>query len=337
MILTTLLYLTAQSDDAASILGRYQAFIVSQPVLTVDVTISGVRKGKGVITVHRSGQSHPKVDWKATIAGNAIRFISDGKTGIDIDVSQQGYDRLPIEEGSFPGGRLVSPYGFPYAIVSGAATFEPIKSIAKASRKGNLYEITATRKSTLGTQTLTADFDGDGRLTRFSIEKGAAGHMSVQSLDFSNYKFGGASAPSTFSVKPPNGYSPLAFDIPTDPVSIGAELPAIRLSGKTSINKIPDGFVAFVDSPGPAGLADSLARLNRDVSVTIVEMKGANLSFGSLPIYFSDSAGFDAACVGATPQFYLVKNAHVVQAWQGFRADAARSFEAEVKATLKGA
>jgi hypothetical protein len=154
-------------------------------------------------------------------------------------------------------------------------------------------------------------------------------------VEFSNYKFGAAATPSPFDTRPPSGYSAYAFDIPTYVLPGTAPLPAVPLSGThpTTLAKLgnqPNVLFAFIDDPIPEGLVGSLVRLNSKTPVVFIALKGSDVKVGRFPLYRTDDAGFDAAGIRATPQFYFVSQGKVVQAWSGYRESAAAKFEAQV-------
>jgi hypothetical protein len=310
--------------------------MAQHPTLSVDCAISGAGgTGTGVVTLRRPVGVGEKVEWKSKLDGVEFRFTTDGSMGIEVLPSESVYDRILTIGRPFPGGRINGLFGFPYPIVAGSTPFFGAANNTKLSRKGALTELVLSVHTVQGDTVIVGDFAADGRLMHYDAGKGPAGHLKHEIVDLSNYRFGADAVPSSFDTKPPIGFSAYAFDIPPEVLPGMQALPNVPLTGAsvTTLAKLgnqPKLLIAFVDDPLPDGLVASLARLSNETPVAAIALKGAEVSVGNVPLYRADDAGFDAAGIRATPQFYFVSSGKVVQAWSGFKESAAAKFEAEV-------
>ena len=337
MIVTTLIFLAATQSEVSAVAKRYEAFMAAHPTFSADCALSGWGgTGKGTITIRRPASGGVKVDWIAKSGALQYRFTTDASMGIEVSQPDFGYDRLPAFNRPFPTGRINNPFGFPFPLVAGRTPFSaPAAAKTVVTHKGNITELVLTLHSPLGDTVITGDFARDGRLTHYDAGKGQRGHLSHEIEDITNYRFGAKALPSAFETNPPIGGSPYAFDTPPDVLAGTEPLPAVPLSGAqaTTLAKLgtqPKLLIVFVDDLMPDGLLASLGRLNNQTPVVAIALNGAEVEVGSLPLYRTDEAGFDAAGVRAMPQFYYVSEGKVVQAWLGFRESAAAKFEAGV-------
>jgi len=336
LLVTSLIFLAAGQTDAAAVANRFQAFMTAHPALSADCVISGSgRQGTGEITIRRPVGAGVKVDWIAKFDPYVYRFETDGSMGIETISPAAVYDRLPAVHRPYPAGRMVNAFGYPSPLVAGNARMFLIAAKTTMTQKDGITELIFTDRSPRGDTVIVGDVAADGRLIKYDSATGSPGHMSHQIIEFSNYKFDAAATASAFDTRPPVGYSAYAFDVPPDVLPGDAPLPAVPLSGAqpTNLAKLgnqPKVLLAFIDDPMPEGLVDSLGRLNRKTPVVFIALKGADVKVGRFPLYRTDDAGFDAAGIRATPQFYFVSQGKVVQAWSGFRESAAAKFEAEV-------
>lgn len=344
MLITSLLVLATGKIDVDSVVKRYDAFMAAHPVLSVDCALSGWGgAGTGTMIVHRAG-NETKADWTAKFAHYVFRFVTNGKIGIDIDRPSQLYDRVSIDRGPQPNGRVRTVFGYPYPIAFGRLPFEQAERLTKVSTHGADTELVLLARSPEGDTMITGDFGPDGRLDSYDLALGRDNHWQHERVVFTNYRFGSAALVSTFDVDPPVGFSPYAFDRPPHALETDRAIPPVPVQGhgKTDlavISKHGVTLIAFVDDPLPAGLLSSLKHLNRTLHVVAVGLPGSRLVLGGLPLYRATEAGFDRAGVMDTPQFYLVRDGKLLQAWSGFKAAAAGTFEHEIeqRAVARGA
>ncbi|MHB8636614.1 MAG: hypothetical protein ACYC96_09095 [Fimbriimonadaceae bacterium] len=336
MIVASLIFLAAGQAEADAVALRFQAFMKAHPTFSVDCAISGWGgTGSGKLSVRRPIGAGVKVEWLAKFGSFDYRFTTDGSIGLEVAPSDSEYDRIPTINRPYPGGRIVTPFGFPFPLVAGNTPFLGAAKNTTLSHKGAITELKLTLHMMQGDTEVTGDFAADGRLISYDAAKGPPGRLNHEVVQFSNYRFGADATPSTFDTEPPIGLSPYAFDFPPSVLPGTAPLPNLRLTGSTTTTLVklaqqPKILLAFVDDPMPDGLSACLERLSHATPVAVVALKGAKVNVGSLPLYYSDETGFDDAGIRATPQFYLSSGGKVVQAWSGFRAGSAVKFETDV-------
>lgn len=330
----------AVAPTPAAVLARLDGYLRAHSAVSAKFTYKSVKSsGAGTITIRFNSGTPNQVEWTYVGDNQRVKFVASGGLGISINQTRSSYDRGAVGLVPTPSSNVFHPNAYPTFLVGRG--FDPVAfSKAKGSVRplpGGGDRLTYVQVHP-GAATSQVDFDIDsqGRILRMQVaEPPDPGYV----FTFTDYRVDRAALPSSFDVEPPVGDVPFAFDESYAPIHAGEGVPPIPLGGSSPTNLVAISrkptFVAFLDDPIPPGLLDSLKRINQFVPVAIVTL-GSTRPAG-LTTYTASEADFDHAGIEATPQFYLVGGGKVTQAWLGFQQAKASSFEAEVKAILRGA
>jgi len=296
----------------------------------------------GTASFQLSRLSGTKVRFQLTSGPVNYIFVADRRWTLDIYPNDKTYDRLTAYPNPIPRARNAEgnvPYLLPLAVgyLGVPASGPNFKQTAKDSESAT-YQSTVSAPT--GTAVYTFKIGNDGRLLQYSrhLQNSTAG------WDFFATSYSFDPIPKQeFSTNPPLGYLPYAFTDAPAPLVTHQALPAVKSLSKKSINSIVkngDWMVVMTDELIPSGLKSGLAALPKNLHLLGLCLPGRiGLLKGILPAgtqaYEMSEASFDEIGVAKTPQFYLLRNGKLLQAWIGFdRANSAQWIK-EVIASIR--